>query len=96
MDFSNYIDMSLIVICLAIGKSIKELSFLNKIPNKLIVAILPIISIGLKLSIDEFSLDSIACALYSSLVAVGAHQTGKQLFISNNNRNIDNKKGDEE
>lgn len=93
MDFSNYIDMSLIVICLVIGKSIKELPFLDKIPNKLIVVFLPIISIGLKLSIDGFSLDNVACALYSSLVAIGTHQTGKQLFILNDD--ADNEEGDE-
>ena len=98
MDFSNYIDMSLVIICLVIGKIIKECKFLEKVPNNLIVVFLPVIAIGIKLSVYGFSVDNLACALYSALVAIGTHQTGKQLFIINKEENYeeDNEGDDEE
>lgn len=81
MDYSSYIDVPIVIICLALGKIIKSVPVFDKISNRFIVFILPVVAIALKLlSTGSFDTNTIAVALYSSLVAIGIHQTGKQSY----------------
>ena len=79
-SFSSYVDVSIVIICLVAGKAIKQLPIFSKIANRFIVVILPIIAVILKIGFYGFSLEAIATGLYSSLIAIGIHQTGKQLI----------------
>lgn len=82
MELSEYVDVSIVIICLVVGKIIKSVPIFEKLPNYLIVIILPVISIILKAISGDIGMDSIATALYSSLTAIGIHQTGKQSWTA--------------
>lgn len=97
MDISSYvnIDLTLVCICLGIGKLIKEVPLLEKVPNSLIVIILPIVALIVKISLNGYSAESISSAIYSSLIAIGTHQTGKQIVFGDFFFKEEDDKGDE-
>lgn len=83
IDTSSYIDMSLLVILLCIGKIIKSSVLCEKIPNKYIVLIIPIMGAIIEVLCKQaISLDIITSGLCTGLSATGVHQFGTQLFIS--------------
>lgn len=82
IDTSSYIDMSLLVILLCIGKIIKSSVLCEKIPNKYIVLIIPIMGAIIEVLCKQaISLDIITSGLCTGLSATGVHQFGTQLFI---------------
>lgn len=84
MDVSGYIDATLLILLLGIGKLIKSSSLFEKIPNKYITVILPLMGVIIEvISKKSISVENISLGLYTGLAATGTHQVGKQLFVNN-------------
>ena len=85
-----YIDATLLVLLLGVGKLIKSSALFDKVSNKYITIILPILGIVLELIVKKsVSIETITLGLYTGLAATGTHQIGKQLLLSDDEEEDD-------
>lgn len=83
MNVDLYVDPIVIATCLALGKIIKSAPVMNKISNSLIPFILLILGIGLSFILaGGFTGVAFSTGIISAAAAIGLHQTGKPLFVS--------------
>ena len=81
-DFTQFIDISLLGILIVIGKIIKSAKIFNKIPNKYIVVIIPIIGVIIEaITKHSLSMEIINYGIFTGFAATGVHQFGKQIII---------------
>lgn len=92
-----YIDATLLVLLLGVGKLIKSSALFDKVQNKYITIILPILGILLELIVKKsVSIETITLGLYTGLAATGTHQIGKQLLLSDDDEEEDDTEFDDD
>ena len=74
------VNVAIVVALMAVGFIIKHVKFLEKIQNDLIPPILFVLSIVASFIQSGVSLESVIAALVSAAIAIGLHQTGKNIF----------------
>lgn len=74
------INLLVVIALMGIGALIKHVKWLDKIPNDFIPPILIVFGIALTYLQQSISIESTVSAIVSCTVAVGAHQTGKNIF----------------
>lgn len=88
MDLSTineYLIPIVIVACLIVGYCIKHISWLNKVSNEYIPAILAILGAVLGcIASGNISLESVVFGAMSGLVSTGLHQAFSQIINKNN------------
>lgn len=86
MDFTailtEHFTLVVMVACLVVGYIIKHATFLNRIPNNDIPAILAIFGAALNSVVSGLSVESIVYGAFMGLSSTGLHQAFK-LFVEN-------------
>lgn len=81
MDFvkilTEHFVLVVMVACLVIGYIIKHATFLNRIPNNDIPAILAVIGAALNLVVSGLSVESVVYGAFMGLASTGLHQAFK-------------------
>jgi len=97
------INIITVVFLMAIGFIVKHVKYLDKVSNDIIPIILLLCSIAITLVQYGCSTESIIGAIISAAVAIGLHQTGKNIFtvtiipsITKKFSNSENEKTDED
>lgn len=80
----QYVDLTLLALLLGIGKIIKSSVLFEKIPNKWIPLIIPVLGIILEVIFSgcQITMITITKGIYSGLAATGVHQVGKNIFAN--------------
>lgn len=91
MDFTailtEHFTLVVMVACLVIGYIIKHATFLNKIPNNDIPAILAVIGAVLNSVVGGLSIESIVYGAFMGLASTGLHQAFK-IFVEGKKETI--------
>lgn len=74
------VNMSVVVLLLAVGFIIKHVKKLEKISNDLIPPILVLLSLVVEFITNGFSFKTVVAAVVTAAVAIGLHQEGKNIF----------------
>ena len=74
------VNISVVVLLLAVGFIIKHVKKLEKISNDLIPPILLVISLVYEVIMGGFSFEIVVTAVVTAAVAIGLHQEGKNIF----------------
>ena len=74
------VDITALVVLMAIGVCIKHFKVLEKIENDLIPPVLIVILLGYEFIKNGFALTSVVTAIITAAVAIGLHTEGKNIF----------------
>lgn len=74
------VDIGFVLILMAIGFFIKYLPALNKVENNLIPPVLLAVSLVISFIQEGFTIHAVTVAFVSSVLAIGIHQEGKNIF----------------
>lgn len=74
------VNLVIVVVLMAIGFIIKHVKFLEKVENNLIPPILLVVSIVISFIDTGITLPSAFSAIISAAIAIGLHQSGKNIF----------------
>lgn len=79
-NIEAYVDITTILVCLAIGKIFKSSDITKSLNNKYIPYILLMVGIFIQFLTNGISAQSLSTGIISAAAAVGFHQSGKQIF----------------
>lgn len=74
------VDIGFVLILMAIGFFIKYFPALNKVQNNLIPPVLLAVSLVISFIQEGFTVHAVTVAFVSSVLAIGIHQEGKNIF----------------
>lgn len=74
------VNIGFVLILMAIGFFIKYLPALNKVENNLIPPVLLAVSLVISFIQEGFTIHAVTVAFVSSVLAIGIHQEGKNIF----------------
>lgn len=74
------VNIGFVLILMAIGFFIKYLPALNKVENNLIPPVLLAVSLLISFIQEGFTIHAVTVAFVSSVLAIGIHQEGKNIF----------------